>query len=180
MISKNKILVCFLATIIITSAISLRPLTTNAYTSYRLLNVTAQEQDTDSWCWAACTQMVCNYFGEYPSQGDIVTFIYDWPDPDEGGNVYEMSSALGHWGIHSTTTLSSLSFSTIVSQIENGEPMIASRSNHAEVIRGYYQNTEIGLYDVYYIDPWDASYNIFTYETYSSYWNGGSVYYIYV
>lgn len=132
-----------------------------------------------NWCWAACTDMVLKYFGAFSSQSQIVVFTYG-EVVNKSANVTQISAALANWNVNSIPTASMLAFSTIISQIENNEPMISGRNGHAQLIRGYYQDTSNNIMDVYYIEPWDGTYRLLSYGTYSSTWNGGSVYYIYV
>lgn len=152
--------------------VSLFVSTASAYVGYRLLNIAAVQQEQSNWCWAASTEMVADYFGANATQTDIVRYVKG-SVVNETGTVYDIQKGLSHYNISSTPVLSSLSFQTIVNQINNGQPQVAiirwaSGGGHAYVIRGYYEDTSASKQDVYYIDPWDASYNLMAYSSFVS------------
>jgi hypothetical protein len=149
-----------------------------AYVDYSILGISCYNQEQTNWCWAACERSILNYFGfnPLPSQTQIVQTVYD-PATNTGATVGQIVSSLGTWSVHGSSSSSSLSFSTIVGEINNGEPMIAGRNSHANLIRGFYQDTSSSISDVYWIDPWPSytSYNITDYTNYKASWNGGSI-----
>lgn len=145
-----------------------------AYVDYELLSIPVSQQEKSNWCWAACTQMVCKFYGENPSQADIVTFTFGSP-VNQGGNINHMGLALANWNVGATGLSGKLTYTEIEGDINSGSPIIVGRNGHAEVIRGFYTDTSNNKYNVYFIDPWDGSYNIVSYPVFSSTWDGGTL-----
>lgn len=154
------------------------PPVVSAYVSYKLLNINGYAQEMTNWCWAACEKSILNYLGfsPLPSQYQIVNTVYD-PPVNSGATVSQIAGSLRSFGVNAVSGSSSLSFSTIKSEINSLEPIIAGRNGHANLIRGYYEDSSIGKYDVYWIDPWPSNlrYNITAYSSYVSTWNNGRV-----
>lgn len=57
------------------------------------LNVTRCEQQESNWCWAACAQMVGNYYGNSYSQG-IIVYQVKGTFHNEGASDSEVSQAM--------------------------------------------------------------------------------------
>lgn len=92
-----------------------------------------------------------------------------------------MQSALDNWNINSTISTSKRTFSSVVSYMNSGKPIIACGYGHTQVVRGYYEDTSNGTQDIYYIDPYFRDgYFIEPYSEFSSWWNSGCLYNIYV
>lgn len=179
---NKKIIILVLAFLVTTTLSASFTTQADAYIGYKILNIDDRTQETDSWCWATCVQMICCYFGANPSQSDIVTFICGWADPDYGGTRTDMKNALYHYNVKSTISSSGkLSFGNISSYINSSKPIIALGSGHARVVRGYYEDTSNGTQDVYYIDPlFYNGYFVNTYSNFGSWWDQGYLYNIYV
>lgn len=145
-----------------------------AYVSYQLLSITAYSQEQTNWCWATTDQMIIKYLGGSATQTQIVTFVKGSP-VNEPATDTESQTGLAHWNVSSTciTYGSVPSFGTVISQIQSNKPIDAgiywtSGGGHYLLIRGYYEWTEQNKQDVYYIDPYDASYNYMNYDTFKS------------
>lgn len=181
MLKSNKKIIILVLAILVTVTLSTSYSTpADAYIHYQILNIDDQQQETDSWCWAACVQMICYYFGSYPSQSQIVTLVRGWPDPDYGGTRENMQYTLGCYNIKSTINSSgSLSFGSVISYINSGKPIISLSSYHSRVVRGFYEDTSNSIQDIYYIDPlFSNGYFVLAYSQYN--WTQGSLYNIYV
>src|SRR5260370_13490759 len=59
----------------------------------------AAAQAQDMWCWAACIQMILNFYGIPITQDEIVTRVYGYPinEPATDGVI---SASLNGWGIN--------------------------------------------------------------------------------
>jgi len=161
----------------------LQALPASAAISYRVLSVPQCEQEGWSWCWAACEQSVLGWFGIDVDQYDIVATLYEEPDPldDQPANCTQIKNSLtSNWNIHATASSSAPLSSTIKTQIDNNQPIIAGRDGHAEVVRGYYQNTNTSTFDIYYMDPDTGGYYYNSWGSYTSTWDDGTVKNIYV
>lgn len=186
---KKLSIVLSLLTVIALTSMSMST-SVNAYVSYKTLNIPVHKQEMSNTCWAAVVQMIIHYFdASYPTQSQIITYIFGSP-VNQGATNSQQQQALSHWNIHSNTA-STLSFSTVVSQINNNYPIKAgivwksSGTGHALLIRGFYQNTDSSMEQIYYMDP-SPNADTYQYMTYSAfndnsqfYWNN-SLYYIYV
>lgn len=142
-----------------------------AYVDYKLLSVPAVKQEKSNWCWATVTQMIAKHLGaSNATQTDIVTYVKGSP-VNETGTVYDMQKGLSKYGIKSTPITSTISFASITSEINSGQPIGTvitwkSGGGHAHTIRGFYEDTSNSTQNLYYIDPLDASYNIMSYSNY--------------
>jgi hypothetical protein len=151
-----------------------------AYVDYKTLSVPAIAQEQSNWCWATVTQMIAKYFGANATQTDIVTYVKGSP-VNQTGTVYDMQKGLSKYNITSTPSTSTISFGTVISEINNNQPIgtvilwKSGSGGHAHAIRGYYEDTSNSTQNLYYIDPGDASYNIMSY---SNYLNNSSFYWV--
>jgi hypothetical protein len=147
------------------------PATASA-TSYKLLDITGYAQEMDKWCWAACEQSILNYFGfsPLPSQYQIVGTVYN-PPVNQGANAMQVTNSLGAYGCGASYNAYGIDFSAIQNYINGDSPMIACRSGHATLIRGYYYSWPTSQ-QVYYIDPWPSSqrYQWLPYTNYNTNW----------
>ena len=170
MLRKTKITVFILMFI----TTSLFALPASASVGYKLLSVPQCSQEGWSWCWAACEQSVLGWFGINASQYDIVATIYSNPDPysqSQGATCIQIRNSLtSNWNLNATSSSSAPLSTTIKSQINNNQPIISSRSAHAQVVRGYYQNTETNQSDIYYMEPDDGEYYYSSWGAYTSNW----------
>lgn len=124
--------------------------------------------------------MLGNYLGATPTQSQIVTYIYGSP-VDQTGTVTDMKNALANWNVSSTALLTTISFGDIIYNIDRNMNMNAAigyhgGGGHALLIRGYYQDTSNSTQTVYYIDPFNGSYNTMSYSSfsYNSNWYWGN------
>ncbi len=151
------------------------------------LHVTYQQQLTQSWCWAATIQMVCDYYTRPVQQCQIVGAFLNYDccfDPfscsGRTGQLYEIQQALYATGLTSTQA-GPLTFDQIQSEIDGGRPIIiaylGSFSGHVVVIYGYkqIQHKFLGIFNtdveslVYVDDPYFGQFqpdygNTFTYS----------------
>lgn len=152
--------------------ISTLPATVFAATSYKILNITGYAQEMDHWCWAACEQSILSFFGfsPLPSQYQIVGTVYN-PPVNQGANATQVTNSLQAYGCGASYNSGAIDFSSIQSYINGDSPMIACRTGHATLIRGYYYSFPTRQ-DVYYIDPWPSNsrYAYLPYPTYNSNW----------
>lgn len=143
-----------------------------AYINYKNNSVTGQVQQKSYWCWAAVTSMLANYLGANATQSQIVTKIYG-SAVNKTGTVIDMKNALSNWNIRSTTILNSVSFCEIISNIDKNMNLSAAiawtdGNGHALLIKGYYQDTNKSVRNVYYIDPADGTGYIKNYNEFVS------------
>lgn len=176
---KSKILPSFIIVIVLSLGIAS---VSSAYVSYELLSIPTQKQSKTNWCWAANSVMIIDYFGSAPTQAKFVKYVKGDTD-NETGSLTEMVEGLEYWDVHATATLNVLSFSKIISEIEDGQPVVAGTywyngtGGHVYTIRGYYMDTSDDDEDVYYIDSrvgYDT-YNIMNYDEFTDndefYWD---------
>lgn len=121
----------------------------------KTLSVTVTKQETDCWCWAACTQAILAYNNKTESQEDIVKFakkaeIEAGKDPETlAGNTSDIANALNHFldvTTYKSHTGSTKTYSTMVTKIKNSKPIVlaghytinsGATSDHAVVCYGY-------------------------------------------
>ena len=88
----------------------------HAYPMNDFIRVLPTKQETDNWCWAACSQSVLDYFGKYVSQSDFcrATFggVYD-----TRVKPYDVVRGLRYYGVDSRVIWSYLNFDSIKSEI---------------------------------------------------------------
>ncbi|MNW31949.1 hypothetical protein D3C74_88780 [compost metagenome] len=152
----------------------------SAYVDYKTLSIPVHEQEMKNWCWAASAQMVIDYFGGNKSQRQIVNYVKG-SVIDKPGSNNETIKALNYGGVEGTHKNGKLTFGSIISQINNNQPILAavnyyrSKDNvgHMFVIRGYYEDNSDDSYDVYFIDPADGTRNYRNYDSFAD----NSVYY---
>lgn len=84
-------------------------------------------QYKDNWCWAACVQMVLDYYGLFVSQSRIVERTYG-DDYDFTANKNNIISALNGWHINGYTVRASFerykNAKALIDAIANGQPLI--------------------------------------------------------
>jgi hypothetical protein len=106
---------------------------------------TAQAQDM--WCWAACIQMILNFYGIPITQDEIVTRVYRYPI-NEPATDDVISASLNAWGINaqgrrfvvrSYVASGPPTASVLTQELINGRPILLAFSSgtsigHAVVI----------------------------------------------
>lgn len=100
-------------------------------------------QDKDNWCWAACVQMVLDYYGISVSQYSIVQRTYG-TDEDFTANQEDIILALDGWTVDDTTIKTDdehyKSAKTLIDAVATGRPLIigmdedSSSTGHAYVL----------------------------------------------
>lgn len=84
-------------------------------------------QYKDNWCWAACVQMVLDYYGLSVSQSRIVERAYG-DDYDFTANKHDIINALNGWYVGGYTVRASYanykSAKTLIDAIASGRPLI--------------------------------------------------------
>lgn len=129
------------------------------------------------WCWAATCASIINYKKGYSlSAEEVVTYVYGYPNTDDGGTWSEMKKAYNHWGVY-PYQYGALSFSSTKNVLKYGnEPIHVGMysSNgfaHSMTLRGfeeysggekYYQlidpNKSYGVSVIAYDYGYDVSY----------------------
>lgn len=97
------------------------------------LNVPMIKQTESNWCWAACADMVTDYYGNAGlAQCDFANLLFGFnlccsaPSSalcNSGCQLNDVSKVLSHYGINSSLTQSNVSFSTLDFEILNSRPV---------------------------------------------------------
>lgn len=153
--TKRKKIVLFICSL----ALSFQVFTSTALADSLYLNVEGITQQEDEWCWAASDKCVIDYLkGTYPTQSELVAWMFGSPPPDQAATLPEMQDVLAHYNVTSTLNNASVSFATLKNNISGWySPMIAalssnfSNTGHAVVIYGY--NETSTSQTVSYMDP---------------------------
>jgi hypothetical protein len=113
----------------------------------RVLSVPYSAQQTPVWCWAACSEMILQYYGRVATQCGILSawFRFDcctFPGPCTTTAPIEVIQAtLAAVGVGSQRVLSPVSFDVVRAEIDAGRPLIlayrGSFSGHVVVLYGY-------------------------------------------
>lgn len=136
------------------------------------IGVAGEAQQRSNWCWAASDVSILDYFGETVTQREVAIAVKG-SVVNQGGTDAEAQDGLDNWGVTSTRTASSLSFSSIKNEIYVHERPIYSGwswnsgGGHAVVIDGYDEGSKNY---VEYMDPLDGSHYTETY----TWFKGGS------
>jgi len=157
----------------------------NAFAQSKTLNVPLVTQEHSEWCWAGSSKAVLNFYGQSPSQCQIVNWAFglnsacgnsnfNWTGyPNQPNYLYGTSgsvqSILANWGIPNSAYSYALSWNTIVNDINANRPFViayewTSGGGHILVGTGY--ETYDGENYVYMMNPWPGEGN--TYGTYDS------------
>ena len=80
-----------------------------------------------NWCWVACGTAVVNYYGNSISKNDFSIAAVGNATHDDPKSMAVVQAGLQHWSLSSTYVNSSLSFSSIKTQIYAEHPSIAGR-----------------------------------------------------
>ncbi|WP_018883963.1 papain-like cysteine protease family protein [Paenibacillus massiliensis] len=161
------------------------------YVDYMLLDIPTYKQEKTKWCWAASSQMVIEYLGGNKSQSQIVKYIKG-STINAGASDQEVIRVLDWAKISATRISGNLPFGKVISQISNNQPILAhinwkkdSELGHMVVIRGHYNHSETGKWDIYYKDPAQNAItnNVLAYDEFNDnsdfYWNS-TIHSIYV
>ncbi|MDD2372614.1 MAG: papain-like cysteine protease family protein [Syntrophomonadaceae bacterium] len=142
---------------------------TPAFAARKLLSVTAVTQAQSMWCWAACDKSIIQFCkGSSPSQSDEATFLFGSPI-NQGATTDQIRSVLTNWQVSSSRQFNPLSYTSVVSQINNDHPILTvldplSGAFHNNVIRGYDTSNDTVLF----FDPSNGSYHAQQYTKYCS------------
>lgn len=137
-------------------------------TIQKSLNITSCVQEQSNWCWAATTQCTAKFIkGTNPSQTSIVTGIFGSPAPNSTVTLAQDNTSLVNCGLHATTYPASVSFSTIVGNIDSNRPMKSGilwtdGGGHFLTIYGYW--TDQTSYTVSYMNPANGGFNTVSYD----------------
>ena len=156
-----------------------------AFAQWRTLYVPLVTQEHSQWCWAGSSKAVLNYYGQTPSQCQIVNWafglnyacgntVFNWnsnanqPNGMYGSNG-SVQNILKAWGVTNTAYNSASSWSSVVSDINANRPFVirygwTSGGGHIMVGRGY--ETANGVNYLYIMNPWPGEGQ--TYRSYSS------------
>jgi hypothetical protein len=130
-----------------------------------LLQVPQVYQRVQKWCWAACLQMVGNFYGAPAQQCEVVNKQFnsqfccttpDHPDCNQDLSVWKMSDAYKACGRSARMINTAVKFSYLVSEISSGRPVqvgLAWRGGggHVALVSGTGSNTAGPL--LYVNDP---------------------------
>lgn len=127
-------------------------------------------QQTMVWCWAACSEMILNYYQRPTPQCYILS---TWFNADcctfpmyckTTGTLGQISANLEYFGgLQSTVKNGTLTISEIANEIANNRPIIIAYTNfqsgHVVVIFGYDLTTQsIYIYDPFYYNVNNPNY----------------------
>jgi hypothetical protein len=133
--------------------------------SIKELPITPHRQNTEVWCWGAAIAMVVDYIQVFPVEDCQVLAEYDMRLGGMGlccagqatcqrtGQGTEMATILGDiFGVHGEYKQTPVAYSDIVSEIDQGRPLIAglrqpNGSGHVVVISGYRAQGEVVVLD---------------------------------
>jgi len=142
------------------------------------VGVNLHPQQRDWWCWAACAEMISEYYVHKIVQCDSANYVYNkdhTPDidcctgcqgdcpgwgPAWGAYIYEIKDNWDHWNFTYTYTASSLSWEDLKKTVSTTSycgksPIEAVIPGHVVVIYGY---AEIdGNKYISYFDPWEPN-----------------------
>lgn len=145
-----------------------------AYPSTDMLNISSytQLQQKSNWCWAACSVTALKYYGKNLTQTAFVNYVYDTNTaPNNAANMEKIKKGLKHWKKTGTISDSYVGYSTIISNIYNGNPIFAgvaynnnSGAGHMLLIVGYDGTNSTNGY-VGYFDPGDNSIKLRSYSS---------------
>ena len=155
-----------------------------AHAQWRILNVPLVTQQHSEWCWAGSSQAILNYYGESPSQCQIVNWAYginyacgssyfDWnsyanaPNSLFGGGGSVQDILWNYGGISNYAYNYAISWNSVVNDINNNRPFVirygwTNGGGHIMVGRGY--ETWNGTNYIYIMNPWPGEGQ--TYDTY--------------
>ncbi|MYN16963.1 hypothetical protein GTP81_09375 [Rugamonas sp. FT107W] len=157
----------------------------SAFAQWRTLNVPLVTQEHSQWCWAGSSKAVLNYYGQSPSQCQIVNWAFglnyacgnstfDWNSwANQPNNMYgsngSVQNILNAWGVSNTAYNYASSWSSVVADINANRPFVirygwTGGGGHIMVGRGY--ETYNGVNYIYIMNPWPGEGQ--TYRTYSS------------
>ena len=145
----------------------------------RANSVNGGRQIQSNWCWAACIQMVLNYYGLYVNQVDIVTRIFGSPYANQPATQEQILAALNGWQLNNrggySYVYAEASYTTvddIVNLLSNKMPLIVglvmpgNNIGHAYVLTAIYYSYSYDYYGnitgiipdkVVLRDPWPTN-----------------------
>ena len=147
--------------------------------------VTLRPQETNNWCWAATTQMICEYFGHATSQCALANQRFGRTDCCEGDCPKNPACNMPGWtmfascGLINEATSAPLSWMDLKCEIDcDSTPMSYAYGpksggvGHVLVISGYARIA--GVNYVRLTDPWGPCNGSTRWITYDEYSNSGS------
>lgn len=164
---KNKVLIIIVLLLLFSCE-------KNKKNEIHTLGVGSTIQQTQVWCWAACTQMVLGFYNYYYSQEEIVTNVFGAPIVTAANDIQLMSGLNNLGNMNSQVIYLALTFDNVKSYINNGMPLIPGYSGsfmgHVVVLYGYDSKGNVYIHDPYYgsfVVPYASS---FSYNG-NLYWN---------
>lgn len=150
------------------------------YPETTVLRVPKKSQKQNQWCWAGCSDAVLSFYGKKIKQCYMANFAWSQDDccstpancnsPNSMyGTAGSLQGILKHWCVSSQKVTSSLTFSSVKSEIKNSRPLIirygwATGGGHFIVIRGCKVDKSGENEKLYLMDPWPGNgYGIFSY-----------------
>jgi len=142
------------------------------------LDVNLHPQQRDWWCWAACAEMISEYYGHKIEQCDSANYVYNLDhDPDIncctgctgtcpcwgsawGVYINELTGNWDHWNFTYTYLASTLSWDELKKTLSKMPwckkcPVEALVPGHVVVVYGYRESGDMRY--VYYRDPWEPN-----------------------
>lgn len=134
---------------------------TPASTSKKFLNVKHYKQEQSNWCWAACCQMVFDYFGFIISQCNIANYYFKGqcckkPSKcNQGLTPSEISALYNHWSYKYSYQASQIAFIGIQASIDSNKLIEVALywkggGGHVVVVNGWSTGSQD---EVYVNDP---------------------------
>ncbi|UTY55711.1 hypothetical protein HPQ68_00035 [Massilia sp. erpn] len=144
-----------------------------AFAQWKTLNIPLVTQEHSQWCWSGTSKAVLNFYGQNPSQCQIVNWAFglnyacgnsnfNWNSPaNQPNSMYgsngSVQNILRNWGVQNTAYSVASSWSSVVSDINGNRPFVirygwTSGGGHIMVGRGY--ETINGVNYVYIMNPW--------------------------
>lgn len=145
----------------------------SAASGYRYLNVDLVTQEHSNWCWAASSADVLRWFGQTPSQCNIVNWAFGRSDAcgsstfnwnsyaNSANGMYgangSIQAILSHWGKSSYGNSYALNWNAVVNEVNGGRPFVMRFGWYrggGHFIVGYGYDDTSGYQEIAYMNPW--------------------------
>lgn len=169
----RKSIKCLSTIAVIMCVIIITSIPAFAFPSTDMLNISShtQLQQKSNWCWAACSVTTLKYYGKNVTQTGFVNYVFNTNTaPNNTGSMQNVQYGLQHWNKTGTIYNSYVDYSTVISNIYNGNPIFAgvvyknNTGGHMLLIVGYDGTSSSNGY-VGYFDPGDNSIKLRSYSS---------------